>query len=86
MSKAQIRQLSQEELFTLSLQRGSHNRYTKEALYAQELIYYANRYYPHEIINEPNPFDYEPFSSVTNVELNTTSFSPFEKTNRSKSK
>lgn len=62
MSKEQIRQLSQEELFTLSLQRGSHNCYTKEALYAQELIYHASRYYPHEIINEPNPFDYEPFS------------------------
>lgn len=62
MTKKQIRQLSQEELFNLSLQRGSHNRYTKEALYAQELIYYANRYYPHEIINEPNPFDYEPFN------------------------
>lgn len=62
MTKKQIRQLSQEELYTLSLQRGSHNCYTKEALYAQELIYYANRYYPHEINNEPNPFDYEPFS------------------------
>lgn len=51
MTKKQIRQLSREELFNLSLQRGSHNCYTKDALYAQELIYYANRYYPHEIIN-----------------------------------
>lgn len=62
MTKKQIRQLSKEELFTLSLERSSHNRYTQEALYAQELIYYAQRYYPHEIKNEPNPFDYEPFS------------------------
>lgn len=62
MTKKQIRQLSEKELFTLSLKRGSHNRYTQEALYAQELIYYAQRYYPHEIINEPNPFDYDPFT------------------------
>jgi len=62
MTKKQIRQLSKGELFTLSLERSSHNRYTQEALYAQELIYYAQRYYPHEIKNEPNPFDYEPSS------------------------
>lgn len=62
MTKKQIRQLSEKELFTLSLKRGSHNYYTQEALYAQELIYYAQRYYPHEIINEPNPFDYDPFT------------------------
>lgn len=62
MTKRQISKLSKEELFTLSLQRGYHNCYTKDALYAQELIYYADRYYPYEIINEPDPFDYEPFS------------------------
>ena len=62
MTKRQIKLLNEEELFALSLQRGVRNRYTKEALYAQELLYYSHRYYPHEIINEPNPFDYEPFN------------------------
>ena len=62
MTKKQIQQLNKEELFNLSIQRKSHNRYTPEAIYAQELIYYANRYYPHDFINEPDPFDFEPFS------------------------
>lgn len=63
MSKSEIKQLSKEELFQLSLQRGARNRYTQEALYAQELIYYENRYYPQEVIeNEPDQFDYEPFN------------------------
>lgn len=39
MTKSQIRQLSYEKLFSLSLKRGSLNRYTQEALYAQELLY-----------------------------------------------
>lgn len=61
MTKSQIKQLSHEELFTLSLKRGSLNRYTEEALYAQELLY-TEMFLPHEVINETNPFDYEPFS------------------------
>lgn len=61
MTKRQIRQLSKEELFQLSLQRGSLNRYTQEALYAQELLY-TEMFHPHEVKNEPDPFDYEPFS------------------------
>jgi hypothetical protein len=62
MTKKQITQLSTEELFQLSLQRsGRHNRYTKEALYAQELLY-TEMFLPHEVVNEANPFDYEPFS------------------------
>ena len=61
MTKSQIKQLPQEELFALSLKRGSLNRYTKEALYAQELLY-TEMFLPHEVINEPYPFDYEPFS------------------------
>ena len=61
MTKSQIKQLSHEELFTLSLKRGSLNWYTEEALYAQELLY-TEMFLPHEVINETNPFDYEPFS------------------------
>lgn len=61
MTKSQIRQLSYEELFSLSLKRCSLNRYTQEALYAQELLY-TEMFLPHEVINEPDPFDYEPFS------------------------
>ena len=61
MTKSQIKQLSYEELFALSLKRGSLNRYTPEALYAQELLY-TEMFLPHEVINEPDPFDYEPFS------------------------
>lgn len=44
-----------------SLKRGSLNRYTQEALYAQELLY-TEMFLPHEVINEPDPFDSEPFS------------------------
>ena len=51
MTKSQIKQLSHEELFALSLKRGSLNRYTKEALYAQELLY-TEMFLPHEVINE----------------------------------
>lgn len=60
MTKSQIKQLSHEELFA-SLKRGSLNRYTQEALYAQELLY-TEMFLPHEVINEPDPFDSEPFS------------------------
>lgn len=62
MTKSQIKQLSHEELFSLSLKRGSLNRYTQEALlYAQELLY-TEMFLPHEIVNESDSFDYEPFS------------------------
>jgi hypothetical protein len=62
MTKKQIKQLSEEELFQLSLQRGGqHNLYTKDALYAQELLY-TEMFLPHEVVNEPDPFEYEPFS------------------------
>ena len=61
MKKQEIRQLTKEELFQLSLQRGKHKRYTLEALYAQELLY-TEMFYPREVINEQNPFDYEPFN------------------------
>lgn len=61
MTKTQIKQLSHEELFALSLKRDSLNRYTQEVLYAQELLY-TEMILPHEVINEPSPFDYKPFS------------------------
>lgn len=61
MTKSQIKKISHEELYALSLKRGSLNRYTQEALYAQELLY-TEMFLPHEVINEPDPFDYEPFS------------------------
>lgn len=51
MTKSQIKQLSHEELFALSLKRGSLNCYTQEALYAQELLY-TEMFLPHEVINE----------------------------------
>ena len=71
MTKSQIKQLSHEKLFALSLKRGSLNRYTQEALYAQEL-FYTEMFLPHEVSNEPAPFDYEPFShAVVKTSKNT---------------
>ena len=61
MTKSQIRKLSREELFALSLKRGALNRYTEEALYAQKLLY-TEMFLPHEVVNEPDPYDYDPFS------------------------
>ncbi len=61
MTKTEILNLSHEELFELSLKRGSKNCYTSEALFAQELLY-TEMFLPHEVKNKPNPFDYEPFN------------------------
>ena len=63
MTKKQIRQLSKEELFKLSLKRGRRNLYTQEALYAQKLLY-TKMFYPYEVRNAPDLFDYDydPFS------------------------
>ena len=61
MTKCQIKNLSYSEKVKLSNKRYQSGSYTAEALVAQELLW-EDRWDSIQIINEPNPFDYEPFS------------------------
>ena len=50
MTKTQIKQLSHEELFAISLKRGSLNRYTQEAM-RYSLLLQVQRQVKHKILN-----------------------------------
>ena len=61
MTKNEIRQLSHEEQIKLSNLKKKNGNYTALALFIQEILC-EDSWASVEIINEPNPFDYEPFS------------------------
>ena len=61
MTKNEIRQLSQKEQIKLSNLKKKNGNYTALALFVQEVIW-EDSWASVEIINEPNPLDYEPFS------------------------
>lgn len=61
MTKRQIQKLSHPEKIKISKNRCKSGCYTTEALIAQELLW-EESWASIQIINEPNPFDYEPFS------------------------
>lgn len=60
MTKSQINKLSKEELFELSLKRYKNNKYTANALYAQELLY-TEMFRPNEVSRENLYDDWDPF-------------------------
>ena len=61
MTKNEIRQLSHKEQIKLSNLKKKNGNYTALALFVQEILW-EDSWASVEIINEPNPFDYEPFS------------------------
>lgn len=61
MYKSQIKNLSTIEKQKLSIERKKNGSYTSEALFAQELLW-EESWASLKIINEQNPFDYEPYS------------------------
>lgn len=63
MTRKEIRALSKEELFELSLKRGVRTKcYTDAALYAQKLLY-TEMFDHNEIPKESSPSDYDYFDS-----------------------
>lgn len=63
MTRKEIRALSKEELFELSLKRGVRTKcYTDAALYAQKLLY-TEMFAHNEIPKESSPSDYDYFDS-----------------------
>lgn len=61
MTRSQIKKLSHNEKVKLSNKRRKSGSYTVEALTAQILLW-EESWASVQIINEPDPFDYEPFS------------------------
>lgn len=61
MIKNEIQQLSHEEQIKLSNLKKKNGNYTALALFVQEVLW-EDSWASVEIINEPNPFDYESFS------------------------
>lgn len=61
MYKSQIKNLSTTEKQKLSIERKKNGPYTSKALIAQELLW-EESWASLKIINEQNPFDYEPYN------------------------
>ena len=61
MTKNEIRQLSRKEQIKLSNLKKKNGNYTALALFVQEILW-EDSWASVAITNEPNPFDYEPFS------------------------
>lgn len=61
MTKSQIRLLSHNEQVNLAKQRNKKGIFTSLALLSQEVLW-EDSWASVEIINEPDPFDYDPFS------------------------
>lgn len=61
MTRSQIEKLSYQEQIALSNKKRKSGSYTAEALTAQ-IILWEESWKSIQQNNEPNPFDYEPFS------------------------
>ncbi len=61
MTENQIRKLSYEEQLKLANRKNKRGSYTALALLAQ-IVMWEDSWASIEIINEPDPFDYDPFS------------------------
>lgn len=61
MTKSQIQLLTHNEMLTLANQKNKKGSFTTLAILAQEVLW-EDSWSSIKITNEPNPFDYEPFS------------------------